>query len=314
MPINIPWFESLDFYDQIKEKNFDPETEKRVIQLHEEGFCVFDPEIDPQLIDAVISDMAGKYKTEGRLNEQRRVLDGWSISENVRKLAILPQVIGFLEKVYGRKPIPFQTLNFEIGSEQKTHSDTVHFNTIPPRFMCGVWVALEDIDENNGPVHYYPGSHKLPIFDMAELGLRGSQAKLPYEFYGFYEDYVERLMKNMGLPRKDLIMKRGEALIWSANLFHGGSKILDTSRTRLSQVTHYYFEDCLYYSPMLSSLADGTIYVRNPADLIIGKTLPISRFFKCASSAGFGTGRVVSMVVSTVLKKAGIVFRKLTNK
>ena len=31
--------------------------------------------------------------------------------------------------------------------------------------MCGVWVALEDITEDNGPLHYYPGSHRLPDYD-----------------------------------------------------------------------------------------------------------------------------------------------------
>ncbi len=42
----------------------------------------------------------------------------------------------------------------------------VHFNSIPQRFMCGVWVAMEDIAPDNGPLHYYPGSHKLPFYDM----------------------------------------------------------------------------------------------------------------------------------------------------
>ena len=33
---------------------------------------------------------------------------------------------------------------------------------MPEGFMCGVWVALEDMDMENGPLVYYPGSHKLP--------------------------------------------------------------------------------------------------------------------------------------------------------
>ena len=33
---------------------------------------------------------------------------------------------------------------------------------MPEGFMCGVWVALEDMDMDNGPLVYYPGSHQLP--------------------------------------------------------------------------------------------------------------------------------------------------------
>ena len=35
-------------------------------------------------------------------------------------------------------------------------------------------------------------------------------------------------------------MKRGQALIWAANLLHGGDPIGDPQSTRYSQVTHHY--------------------------------------------------------------------------
>ena len=53
-----------------------------------------------------------------------------------------------LFSLYGREPFPFQTLNFPYGSRQHYHSDAVHFNSLPKGFMCGVWVALEDIHED----------------------------------------------------------------------------------------------------------------------------------------------------------------------
>ena len=62
------------------------------------------------------------------------------------------------ESFYGREPLPFQTLNFRVGTQQEPHSDAFHFNSDPPGFMCGVWVALEDIDEASGPLVYFPGS------------------------------------------------------------------------------------------------------------------------------------------------------------
>ena len=44
--------------------------------------------------------------------------------------------------------------------------------------------------------------------------------------------------------------KKGQALIWDANLLHGGAPQTDRSLTRHSQVTHYFFEGCSYFTPL----------------------------------------------------------------
>jgi hypothetical protein len=43
---------------------------------------------------------------------------------------------------------------------------------------------------------------------------------------------------------------KGQAVIWAANLLHGGSLQRDRSRTRHSQVTHYFFEGSRVFNPM----------------------------------------------------------------
>lgn len=47
-------------------------------------------------------------------------------------------------------------------------------------------------------------------------------------------------------------IRKGEVLLWSANLLHGGFPHRDKARTRHSQVTHFFFEDCEYYTPLLT--------------------------------------------------------------
>jgi hypothetical protein len=42
------------------------------------------------------------------------------------------------------------------------------------------------------------------------------------------------------LVRAEIHLRRGLAVVWAANLLHGGSPIHDPTRTRGSQVTHYY--------------------------------------------------------------------------
>ena len=162
-------------------------------------------------------------------------------------------------------------MNFRVGSQQRTHSDTIHFHCFPARFMCGVWLALEDVGADNGPLRYYPGSHKLPIFDLHDLGVTASRQKGLYEHYVEYEDFIEALIAARQLKPVEIDVRRGQALFWAANLLHGGSPIRDPSRTRHTQATHYYFDGCSYYTPLASDLALGRIEPRAVFDITDGR-------------------------------------------
>jgi Phytanoyl-CoA dioxygenase (PhyH) len=99
-----------------------------------------------------------------------RLQDAWQFDADVRAIACNHYVINLLSQTYGRQAWPFQSLTFPVGTQQHFHSDAVHFSSIPERFMCGVWVALEDIDLEAGPLVYYPGSHKWPIYTNEHIG------------------------------------------------------------------------------------------------------------------------------------------------
>jgi ectoine hydroxylase-related dioxygenase (phytanoyl-CoA dioxygenase family) len=216
-------------------------------------FVVEDTGMPIEKLDAIVSNLEDKYIDEGDRFEDEvyytsgRIMDAWHIDENVRALALSPPMLALLEHLYGRKPLPFQTLNFYRGTQQPPHSDTIHFNSMPEGFMCGVWVALEDMDMDNGPLIYYPGSHKLPELRMQDAGVPGSS-----DHYPDYEKMIAEQIERHGLRPEYGTIKKGQALIWSANLLHGGSLQRDMSRTRHSQVTHYFFEGCRYWTPMLS--------------------------------------------------------------
>ncbi|NES91359.1 phytanoyl-CoA dioxygenase family protein, partial [Okeania sp. SIO2B9] len=202
-----------------------------------------------------------------------RIQDAWTFNQDVKKIATSSKIINLLKILYQREPIPFQTLNFKFGTQQSTHSDSIHFSSMPARFMCGVWVALEDVDANNGPLHYYPGSHKLPIFDLNDLGITGSYQNKPYDVYPIYEEFLQSLIEHNGLKKVELYVKKGQALIWAANLLHGGSPVLDKNRTRYSQVTHYYFSDCMYYIPLLSDPFLHRIHLKEVRNIMTGKVV-----------------------------------------
>jgi hypothetical protein len=222
-------------------------SEGQVAQFHHDGYMVLDPMLPEALLDRAVSDLAKHPDVAADRHHGSRVFNGWKASPAVRSIALAPRVMRALRQLYGREPRPFQTLNFPIGTEQKVHSDIIHFNSDPETYMCGVWVALEDIDMSNGALVYYPRSHVLPVVRMEDVAPGPGP-----DYYPLYEDHIARLVKAKGLEPHYAVLKKGQALIWAANLLHGGSAHRDKGRTRHSQVTHYYFEGCQYYSPLSS--------------------------------------------------------------
>jgi hypothetical protein len=272
---NKPWIDSPFFLSALEASGLDDETKKIVSFFAEHGYVIVDPEVADATIEKVNAGLVDRFVPtyEPYYADTTRIQDAWWWNEHVKEIAVAPRVLEILEVLYGRKPIPFQTLNFRVGSQQRTHSDIIHFDSIPYGFMAGVWTALEDVDLRNGPLHYYPASHRFPRFDMHDIGITAT-GTVGYEKYPLYEDFVEALMNAKGADRIELKMKRGQSLIWSANLFHGGSPIADTDRTRRSQVTHYYFEGCIYYTPLFSDTGLGKLHTRNVHDMRTGKPVP----------------------------------------
>jgi len=244
-----------------------------------DGYTTIDlsgPEFDARA-ERIVRDLGPRYPSANR-----RLQEAWTWHPDVRALAAEPRVLELLSFLYQRRPFPFQTLNFDVGTEQAGHADAIHFDSWPRRWMCGVWVALEAIDADNGPLHYFPGSHRLREYDIADVGMTGG-----FVDYHRYEEFVAALVAAHGLERRELHAKRGTALVWSANLVHGGTPVRDPRRTRHSQVTHYYFDGCAWWQPGGSELIAGRPCLREVIDVArgefvtptsLGKPLDLAKF------------------------------------
>ena len=264
----VPAVES-PFFDQIFVSDRFTESELRIARdLHDNGYAIFDfPDEDfsarAERIKAALHD---RYPwTQWRAGSaDMRVQDAWALNDDVRSIAVNAKVLGLLSKLYGRRAWPFQTLNFPVGTEQHFHTDSIHFSSVPERFMCGVWLALEDIGPEQGPLEYYVGSHRWPIYTNEHVGfVPDADANSQTTYHEFWEAMVSQT----GVRRATFHPRKGQALIWAANLLHGGMAHHDKSLTRWSQVTHYYFDDCAYYTPKDSDPFRGHIAFRSMTDL-----------------------------------------------
>nr|WP_247711938.1 phytanoyl-CoA dioxygenase family protein [Qipengyuania qiaonensis] len=258
------------------------DQEKALAQkLNSDGFGVVDfpdPEIDAR-IDRIRSNLGPGFgiplndpaadKTKG----ERRIQDAWTKDEDVHAIASNPAILDLLSKLYGRRAFPFQTLNFPVGTQQAPHADSVHFSSLPERFMCGVWLAMEDIAAEAGPLFYVRGSHRWPIISNAMIGRRGYGSELD-SAQTPYANAWQALCENHGKDQEPFLARKGQALIWTANLLHGGSRQTDPTLTRWSQATHYFFDDCIYYTPAFSDEALGRLALRDLVSITDQKPKP----------------------------------------
>ena len=264
--MNWPWVESPFFNELINHQNLTDKEKEIAMKLNKDGYVILDLGLTEDQLenfkkeidvlndkDTIITQDNGYHYSKGK-----RIFEGWKESEMLQSLSLNPIIIDTLKMLYKREPYPFQTITFNYGSNQPLHSDTIHFDSMPQRWLSAVWVALEDMTENNGSLLYVPGSHKLPIFDFYDLKLKCAGFDDQFDSYAEYEEFIRKLVEVGNLKTEPLICKKGQALIWSANLIHGGDIIRDPNSTRYSQVTHYYYDDCdVYHSPMFSERWKG---------------------------------------------------------
>lgn len=276
----IPQVESPLFDLLVDELDLTDEEMRIALDLNQRGFAVIDfpdDHIDAR-IQRIQEYLAPRFGVDvldpdAIKGSGHRVQDAWVYNDDVREIASNRIICDLLAKLYGRAAFPFQTLNFPVGTAQHLHSDSIHFSSIPERFMCGVWLAMEDVHPDAGPLTYLPGSHRWPILSNTMLGRRGSDA-LRDKAQEPFEAAWKALVAQSGTPQETFLARKGQALIWAANLLHGGSPQLDPKRTRWSQVTHYYFDDCIYYTPAFSNEAIGRLDTRRVVDVTTERLKP----------------------------------------
>ncbi len=277
-----PLVESPFFEAALPGMGLDAEETRIARELHEQGFAVLD--FPAEDFDTIAGRLKADLAKTPELADMARIgpdspvpasnrLANHTSNADVREIAGNARILEILSKIYGRRAFPFQTLNFGMGTQQHYHSDSVHFSSIPERFMVGVWVALEDIGPDQGPLIYYPGSHKWPILQSDDVG--HSQSHGAGNGQAVFDRAWEALVAAENLQPVEFHPRKGQALIWAANLLHGGAPHKDQTQSRWSQVTHYFFEDCAYYTPLFSNPRLGDVYFRGDVkDVSTGEAMP----------------------------------------
>ena len=184
-------------------KSADEQTKQSILGFKENGYIVLKNYLSEDKVDEINSEI------EKALNEKRvKFKYRNKIMFAIDKLDVLKQVgldhklTSFLSALMKGEAILFQSINFLSGSEQKTHSDSIHMTTYPLGGLLGVWIALEDISADNGPLHYYPGSHKLPYYLNSDYDNEGNKFLIGDKDYTEYEKMIAEKISDKNLKKE----------------------------------------------------------------------------------------------------------------
>src|SRR5271169_82628 len=211
------------------------------------GFCVLPKRLPAELVENFWSSVEAAIES-GDLPYERGSSDRIHNAHRLpagRKIWMFPPVLDFLRRHFQDEPCACQTLTFPYGSEQRQHQDTIHLTPYPGGFMCGVWIALQDVVPDSGELVVYPGSHLAPRLRACELGL--AKVDKDYSSYVVFDDAIQALIREYGYEPAVYRPKAGEILVWHENLIHGGSPRGDRNLTRHSIVSHYFARGCISY-------------------------------------------------------------------
>jgi phytanoyl-CoA hydroxylase len=165
-----------------------------------------------------------------------KLLDLHSVSEASRQAIFSAPIRDFLRAIFSRPLLAFQSLTFERGTQQPVHQDAAYVAVSSLMEFAAAWIALEDIQPGSGELEYYEGSHQVPSYLFG-----GRRKRMPpgADDHGRYLSYLHEEAARLALPLRRFLPKKGDALVWSADLAHGGAKVDDPGLTRRSLVAHY---------------------------------------------------------------------------
>lgn len=248
-----PWFDRPDAIEQLEKWK----AQKRISETEFEqfkgfvvdGFIVLENLIDEDLIAQINAEVdaavdAG-YQGYQRGSSQRITLLH-KISPPIKSLLFDRRYLRVLDTLFQTTAQPCQSLLYVHGSQQDAHQDTVHLTPFPAGYMCGIWIALEDIQNDSGELEVFKGSHRLPRQYMS----MHQCAKVKDDWAEFGSKFVTHWRSELEAHGFEKIIyrpRKGTVLIWHENLMHAGGVRKNLDLTRRSIVFHCFADGSVNY-------------------------------------------------------------------
>lgn len=187
-----------------------------------------------------------------------RIANIHASNRDVFKLLNDPNLREVQKQLLDGDPILWGSLTFKVGSQQLAHADAPWFYVEPYGSMIGIWIALEDIKPEAGPLFYIPKSHldQLKVKDVLDKNVQLKEKVENFRLLNVSASSRQYwdLSKSVGdVYAKEwesvdgavtVCPKKGDVFVWHQWLIHGGSPITNPALSRNSIVSHWVSDAC----------------------------------------------------------------------
>ena len=222
----------------------------------ERGYVVFPGAVPEEIVDRIIADKnrvfaepekfvlkhKGQYTdpcTLEALDRGDRIVDLFAISPAARDAIAAPIITQFLQTVFDDYPVAMQSIYFQYGSQQALHQDTAYVISEKPLSLAACWIALEDVVPGSGELIYYPKSHRFEHFLFSGEHKNWMPARDGQEQHQQFLQSLHDQASAKEIEQEAFLARKGDVLIWHADLAHGGNPIDQPDQTRMSLVAHF---------------------------------------------------------------------------
>jgi hypothetical protein len=291
-----PWLDQPDALEQIemrlRDRRLTPEAANQCRFWSENGYLILPKLIDDATLDKVWSayenavakgviDLKPEPAAQddpypGRFLDPHRKVNAFC--DILRHAGLMHWITLLME----REPEPFQTITSHKGSQQGAHSDSIHMTTYPLGYLTAAWIAFEDIHPDCGPLLYYPKSHRLPYLFADDVGIGEEDFKQRgyVEYHEKYEPRIRRIVEEHKMEAHYFHARKGDVLIWHANLIHGGSARRNLQLSRKALVCHFFVKGSFAYHDLSASASkpfSGTCLLRDRSGELISWPASVKR-------------------------------------
>ena len=229
-------------------------SESDLERFHRDGFLAGGRLLTDVQVDVLRDEMERVIRDQGRADVPQpvfianlygnadaptwQILNIFQASEPFRELIYSPKVIEEVAQLTGAGELRIwhdQVLYKPSGQggHINWHQDAPYWPTLTPSDeMLSVWVALDDVDEDNGCMRMVPGSHRW-----------GDQLRFLHtikDFYNVPAEFEGRRVDVVGRPVKKGHVHYHHALTWH------GSGVNRSDRPRRAIALHYMTEGARY--------------------------------------------------------------------
>lgn len=291
------WVDDIKSFEDKLSQTSDRLLIEAAVSMREKGYVIVNNAITSSLCDEAIESFNSwceenkDVEYEKKRGKRKRVVSLHSNSTPHKKLITQSEkLLKILDYLFSYPVSVYSSISFQYGTEQALHIDTPVFSTSPREFYFGVWVALEEANEENGCLRALPGAHLKKYVDEFEFYDRqpNQEGTIDPSAKGLWSAFQNELVEKAtadGFTPESIPVQKGDVIIWHPQLPHGGSEIKSPNKTRYSTVFHVapegvpVYQADVFFDSNKAKISNEAAYIYEKED---------GRLFRIGVGAHFG--------------------------